>query len=68
MEFSHDPVALALLPKDLHLPSLGHDESNGLLAKKLFRSIWPIVAVYTGDYRRQVRLISRVAVQSTLES
>ena len=68
MEFSHDPVALVLLPEDLHLPSLGHDESNGLLANKLFRSVRLVVAIYTGDNRRQVRLISRVAVQSTLES
>ena len=48
----HDPVALVLLPEDLHLASLGHDESNSLLANKLLWPIGLVVAVHTGDYRR----------------
>ena len=64
----HDPIALAVLSKHLHLPCLGNSKGNSFLALEFAGSVWFVVANDTTDYWGQVGRVARITNQSTLES
>ena len=59
-------IAVGLLPKHLHLSFLGYEKGQSWLAEELFWPVRLVVAVHTGGDWNEIRHISRVTFQATL--